>query len=477
MKGSKDQISFSNREVKKMRKKLIMIGLTLAMLFSIVGYTNQAQARTTVSFNLFFDALAPYGNWVSTPDYGYAWSPTNVGQDWEPYTNGHWVWTDYGWTWVSYEPWGWAPYHYGRWVYTDYDGWVWIPGTRWAPAWVTWYEGSDYVGWAPLPPDEGFSAEVGISFSNYHYYAPREAVFVPSGFFLSTRIRDVIVPRSRNVTIINNTRNINNITIVNNRVINRGLDVNFVERATRTRVQKVNLVDRNVDNRTVIKGGGDVNQIKGKDFYVYRPDVVKKGNETPVINRKFENNRNEAIQKQGNPQNPANQGHPAHKKNVENNPAEIRNRNNQVINPNQPNNKEIKKEQRIENRNNPQNPNQQYPIRWDNNGSGNHSVKQNTVQSHSPAMHSENHPVYRNMERQFSPKGSAGNAGNFKQFQGATNNSPRSYPHSTNSQKPHDQSNLNTKEQKLQKRDSGQHSNNKGNVDSRRNHKQTNPNG
>src|ERR1700737_2259395 len=178
-----------------MKRKLMMIGLALAMLFGI-GYTNQAQARTTVSFNLFFDALAPYGNWVTTPDYGYVWSPGDVGQDWEPYSNGHWVWTDYGWTWDSYEPWGWAPFHYGRWVYTDYYGWVWIPGTRWAPAWVTWYEGPDYVGWAPLPLDEGFSAEVGISFSNYHYYAPREAVFVPSGFFLSTRIRDVIVPRS-----------------------------------------------------------------------------------------------------------------------------------------------------------------------------------------------------------------------------------------------------------------------------------------
>jgi hypothetical protein len=150
---------------------------------------------------------------------------------------------------------------------------------------VTWYIGPNYIGWAPLIPDERFSLEVGISFSNYHYYTDREAVFVPSGSFLNARISDVVIPRSRNVTIINNTRNINNITIENNRVINRGPDVNFVERATRTRVQKVNLVDRGIDQRTIVKDGGNFNQIKGKDLYVYRPDLTKKGNETPIIKK------------------------------------------------------------------------------------------------------------------------------------------------------------------------------------------------
>jgi hypothetical protein len=68
LKGSKDQFNFSKRRL-KMKKKLMTIGLALAILFSI-GLVNQAQANTTVGFNLFFDALAPYGTWVSTPDYG-----------------------------------------------------------------------------------------------------------------------------------------------------------------------------------------------------------------------------------------------------------------------------------------------------------------------------------------------------------------------------------------------------------------------
>lgn len=33
-------------------------------------------------------------------------------------------------------------------------GWIWVRGEEWAPAWVDWRRGSDYVGWAPLPPDE-----------------------------------------------------------------------------------------------------------------------------------------------------------------------------------------------------------------------------------------------------------------------------------------------------------------------------------
>lgn len=439
-----------------MKKKLIMIGLALAMLFSI-EYARQVQAHTTVSFNLFFDALAPYGNWVSTPDYGYVWSPTDVGPDWEPYTNGYWVWTDYGWTWVSYEPWGWAPFHYGRWVYTDYYGWVWIPGTVWAPAWVTWYESPDYIGWAPLPPDERFSLEVGISFSNRNYYVPyRDVVFVPSHAFLSTHIRNVIVPRSRNITIIRNTKVINNITIQNNRVINRGPDVNFVERATRARIQKVNLVDRDVDQRTVIRGG-KINQIKGKDFYVYRPDVIRKGNEAPVIKKNVEKNtiqnrnRNVEIENK-NRKNveirnegylTPNQGHTVFNRDAENNPMKIKNKNKEVYNPNE---KKIKKQERIENRNNPQNPkpHQQYPMRRDdNNRKGNPFVMQDTFKSHSPVIRPENRqPVYRNTEKEA----------------------------------PHYQFNSDIKGQKFQKKDFGQHPNNR-NLDSRRNHKQIDRNG
>ena len=73
------------------------------------------------------EELRPYGEWVSTPEYGNAWRPY-VEDGWEPYYYGRWAWTSpYGWTWVGYEPWGWWPYHTGWWWPSPVFGWVWCP--------------------------------------------------------------------------------------------------------------------------------------------------------------------------------------------------------------------------------------------------------------------------------------------------------------------------------------------------------------
>jgi hypothetical protein len=102
------------------------------------------------------------GRWVQTPDYGSVWTPTDVGPGWAPYQNGQWVWEDwYGWTWVSYDPWGWAPYHYGRWFFRGGIGWAWYPGPvftpcYWSPALVGFFGfgGGIGFGWVPLAPFE-----------------------------------------------------------------------------------------------------------------------------------------------------------------------------------------------------------------------------------------------------------------------------------------------------------------------------------
>jgi hypothetical protein len=107
------------------------------------------------AYTEFQDALAPYGSWVDDPDYGHVWTPASaaVGDDFAPYYSaGHWILTEYGWTWVSDWGWGWAPFHYGRWLVIAGRGWCWMPGTTWGPAWVSWRSGGGYVGWAPLPP-------------------------------------------------------------------------------------------------------------------------------------------------------------------------------------------------------------------------------------------------------------------------------------------------------------------------------------
>jgi len=105
------------------------------------------------------DPLASSGVWVEVVRYGSAWKPCGVAADWRPYFHGSWTWTERGWFWVSQEPWGWLTYHYGRWLYDVAQGWVWLPGKIWAPAWVAWRWNDEFVGWAPLEPrGSGYSA-------------------------------------------------------------------------------------------------------------------------------------------------------------------------------------------------------------------------------------------------------------------------------------------------------------------------------
>src|SRR5262249_4264941 len=100
----------------------------------------------------FEEGLSPYGQWVDTPDYGRVWVPTGVGADWQPYTDGHWVDTDWGWSFASSVPWGWATFHYGRWGFGTGLGWFWVPGFVWAPAWVAWRYSPGFICWSPFAP-------------------------------------------------------------------------------------------------------------------------------------------------------------------------------------------------------------------------------------------------------------------------------------------------------------------------------------
>jgi len=102
------------------------------------------------------EEVAPYageleanGTWYYESEVGHVWRP-RVGPGWQPYSDGRWIWTAYGWTWVPYEGWGWAPFHYGRWDRSASLGWYWIPSAGWGPAWVSWAIGPSYVGWCPL---------------------------------------------------------------------------------------------------------------------------------------------------------------------------------------------------------------------------------------------------------------------------------------------------------------------------------------
>ena len=190
---------------------------------SICAFVSSAKADP-VSVDIFYDDLSQYGDWVEVGDYGYCWHPRDVANDWRPYNDGHWAYTDAGWTWISEEPYGWAVYHYGRWLRLEDTGWVWVPGTEWAPAWVSWRRSPRYVGWAPLPPEATFRRDVGFSawVDSYYDIGPAYYSFVEMRNLGAPDIRTVTVSTRENITIINETTNITKITYVNNTVYNGG---------------------------------------------------------------------------------------------------------------------------------------------------------------------------------------------------------------------------------------------------------------
>lgn len=323
-----------------MKKKLAVIALAFA-LFTGFAADEKARANTAVSFNLFYSSLAPYGNWVPM-DYGYAWAPTGVGAGWRPYMDGQWVWSDLGWTWASYEPWGWATYHYGRWVMDPSYGWLWIPGTTWAPAWVSWYQTPGYVGWSPLPPDNNFFLEIGLGFGgggyygggyygrgygyypgygyggnyfsfNYYdydyygghkhgkhhggkyrhhdkghyydndYYAPGDhCVFVPEDKFghKNSKLVAVDVDKNRDLVTNRNTRNVTNIQVDNGRVRNLGPDRSVLENSGGARIERVSLVDSDLATVRNRNARGASPAENGK-FAVYRPNMEHRDGENP----------------------------------------------------------------------------------------------------------------------------------------------------------------------------------------------------
>lgn len=234
--------------------RTLLLALTLLVALGGTGYAQTSisagihigpSGRATVDLGFFYDDLAQYGNWVQRPQYGWVWTPRVERSSWRPYEDGHWAWTDEGWTWISDEPYGWATYHYGRWYYDPDYGWEWIPGNEWAPAWVSWQESDDYIGWAPLPPSVDFRPGITLSIR----LAPEAYVFVQSRQFLAPRIVDYIVPRAQYGTIFPRTRNVTRYNRVNNRIFNQGVAVERIQRVTGRPVTRYRIANQGANDR------------------------------------------------------------------------------------------------------------------------------------------------------------------------------------------------------------------------------------
>jgi hypothetical protein len=94
-----------------------------------------------------------YGQWIWDDFYGYVWRPyyndVYPWGNWSPYFYGRWSYVNGSLFWVPEEPWGWVPYHLGIWQWDKKLGWVWIPGSVFAPAWVDWEFYFGLYSWRP----------------------------------------------------------------------------------------------------------------------------------------------------------------------------------------------------------------------------------------------------------------------------------------------------------------------------------------
>jgi probable HAF family extracellular repeat protein len=195
------------------------------------------------NYDVFYTKLSSEeGSWVEAGQYGYCFRP-RVSGDWRPYRDGHWVWTDRGWYWESNERFAWATYHYGRWVDIGGTGWCWIPGNQWAPAWVSWRESDENVGWAPLPPEADVTVNHSISSwpDSYYGIGPAAYVFISYAHWHEPSYAQYVKPSEQNVQFISESKNVTNIVTNNNVINNFGPPVQTVETKTNQNIQQVKL--------------------------------------------------------------------------------------------------------------------------------------------------------------------------------------------------------------------------------------------
>lgn len=239
-------------------RRIVLLTLLFGGLLCL-GIPSGMQAAGAVSISVFHEQLTPYGRWVVAGSIGSVWVP-RVSAGWAPYVDGEWVYTDYGWTWISYDPWGDVPCHYGAWAWADPYGWVWAPGTVWAPAWVTWAFTDDFIGWAPIPPT--FALTVTGYAGAPVVVAQTRYVFVPTRSFVGARISTVRLPAERNATIFPRAVKATAYKVSDGIVRTQGLPRSRVEKVTAKKIEPVPIARTQTRPTTLAAAGASKSTVR-----------------------------------------------------------------------------------------------------------------------------------------------------------------------------------------------------------------------
>ena len=255
---------------------LVMLVSSCAMRPSFQGRNNYNSSyenypQRNAGYQLFYDQLSPYGQWTKYQNYGYVWIP-DAGRNFYPYlTEGRWVMTEFGWTWLSDYIWGWAPFHYGRWDYDNYYGWFWVPGYEWGPSWVIWRRANGYYGWTPMRP--GMNINLSITGAGGSRDVERWN-FIRERDFTSPDIYRRVIDRRDNEMIFRNSTVINNTYVDNSRneTYVSGPPASEVQRSTSRRIQSVPVRDAD-------RPGTRINDTQ---LQIYRPRLEQSSSDQAV---------------------------------------------------------------------------------------------------------------------------------------------------------------------------------------------------
>lgn len=118
---------------------LVLLGAGMSSYGGVTSYTD----RGKTDFDVVLQLLNPYGTW-SKIDGLWAYTPLDHQV---PYTNGRWIYTEYGWYWQGAMPHGWVTEHYGYWKRGADRIWSWYPGPYWLPEIIEIRATSTHIGW------------------------------------------------------------------------------------------------------------------------------------------------------------------------------------------------------------------------------------------------------------------------------------------------------------------------------------------
>ena len=155
--------------------------------------------------------LSQYGNFVQHQVYGEVWVPSVTPQGWHPYPPCHWVNSkQYGWYYADETPWGAIVHHYGRWTNDPQVGWFWVPGSEFSPGWVLWRTNLQWVGWAPMPPDEQIQHANPDQFNSADFW-----IFMETAKFDNNCTETAVVAGQPGLALIQQTTFVRDVNIVN----------------------------------------------------------------------------------------------------------------------------------------------------------------------------------------------------------------------------------------------------------------------